>query len=219
VTRAVRVGAAVAVALGATAAPAHASGFTLSLATQSDAVVGRPLMIQATGTIPPEDIQFPYWFSLVAIPPAVTTTCPPDHFEGMQFASANGGAILSFEQGERPDSAGNFTVPVAVTPSAPGSVLLCAYTDDGAASTLTGASLMVDIAPAAASPPPAGGSRPPSPPAYARQGVRSCRALMTGANARSCVRDILRKADARCRRLSSRRARAHCLHAVRRAAR
>jgi hypothetical protein len=149
----------------------------------------------------------------------VTTTCPPDHFEGAQFADANGGAVLSFAQGVRPDSAGNFTVPVAVTPRAAGSVLLCAYTDDGAASTLAGASLLLDIAPAAPSPPPAAGSRPPSPPAYARQGVRSCRALLTGANARSCVRDILRKAEARCRRLPSRRARAHCLRAVRRASR
>jgi hypothetical protein len=212
--RPARLGAAVAVVLGATAAPAHAAGFTLGLATQSDAVVGRPLIIQATGTIPPQDIQFPYWFSLDAIPPAVTTTCPPDHFEGAQFASANGGAVVTFAQSERPDSAGDFTVPVAVTPSAPGSLLLCAYTDDGAASTLAAASLMLDIKPAAPA-----GSRPPSPPAYARQGVRSCRVLMTGANARSCVRDILRKADARCRRLAPRRARARCLRAVRRAAR
>jgi hypothetical protein len=139
VKRPFRLGAAVAVALGATAAPAHAAGFTLDLGTQSDAVVGQPLIIQATGTIPPEDIQFPYWFSLDAIPPAVATTCPPDHFEGAQFANANGGAMITFAQGERPDGAGNFTVPVAVTPRAPGSVLLCAYTDDGAANTLAGA--------------------------------------------------------------------------------
>jgi hypothetical protein len=182
VKRAARLGAAVALALGAAAAPAHAAGFTLGLATQTDAVVGRPLLIQATGTIPPEDIQFPYWFSLDAIPPTVTTTCPPDHFEGAQFANANGGAVITFDQGERPDSAGSFTVPVAVTPRAPGSVLLCAYTDDGATNTLATASLMLDIKPAAPS-----GSR-------------------------------LHRAMARCRRRPSRRARAHCLRAVRRAA-
>jgi hypothetical protein len=221
VRRPARLGAALAIALGATAAPAHAAGFTLNLAAQSEAVVGQPLILQATGTIPPDEIQFPYWFSLDAIPPTVATSCPPDHFEGAQFANANGGAVITFDQGERPDAGGNFTVPVAVTPSAPGSVLLCAYTDDGATNTLAGASLMLDIKPAAAAPsPPTGaGSRPPSPPSYARQGVRSCRVLMTGANARSCVRDIVRRANARCRRLSSRGARARCLRAVRRAAR
>ncbi len=214
-----RLGAALAgaLALGATPAPALAAGFTLNLAQQSDAVVGRPLVILATGTIPFEDLQFPYWFSLDAIPPTVTTTCPPDHFEGAQFANANGGAVVTFAQGERPDGAGNFTVPVAVTPRAPGSVLLCAYTDDGATNTLAGASLLLDIEPAAPSPP-STRARRPSPPAYAAQGVKSCRTLLTGAGARSCVRDILRKADARCRRLSSRHARTRCLRAVRRAA-
>jgi hypothetical protein len=203
------------IALAAAAAPAFAGGFTLNLTPRSEAVVGRPLIIDATGTIPPGSVQFPYWFSLDAIPTAVTTTCPVDAFEGAQFANATGGAIVVLTQAERPDVAGNFTIPVAVTPSAPGTVLLCGYTDDGAALTLAGASLILDIKPASSSP----GSRPPSPASYAAQGARSCRALLSGSDARSCIRKILRRANSRCRRLHSRHARTSCLRAVRRAAR
>ena len=212
---------AAAIALGAPAAPALAGVFTLNLAQQSEAVVGRPLMLLATGTVPPVqpgDITLPYWFSLDAIPTAVSTTCPPDRWEGAQFANANGGSIVVLSQSENRDAAGNFTIPVAVTPIAPGSVLLCGYTDDGEAITLANASLMLDIK---AAPPsaPRGGSRPPSPADYAAQGIRSCRALLEGSEARSCIRKVLRKANARCRRLPSRNARTRCLHAVRRAAR
>jgi hypothetical protein len=196
---------AAAVALGAPA-PALAGGFTLDLTPQSEAVVGRPLIIQATGTMPPADVGFPYFFSLDAIPTTVTTTCPPDRWEGAQFANANGGSLVVFTQAENPNVAGDFTIPVAVTPSAPGSILLCGYTDDGAAATMAGASLMLHIKRAAS-----------SPPAYAAQGIRSCRALLSGRRERSCVRKIVRRANARCRRLPARRA--HCLRAVRRVAR
>jgi hypothetical protein len=143
-----------AIALGAPAAPALAAGFTLALAQQSEAVVGRPLLIQATGTEPPTapgDLTLPYWFSLDAIPTVLTTTCPPDRWEGAQFANANGGAIIVLSQSENRDPAGNFTIPVAITPLAPGSILLCGYTDDGAAATMAGASLMLDIKPAPSS--------------------------------------------------------------------
>jgi hypothetical protein len=226
-----------AIGLAAPAAPALADGFTLDLAQQSDAVVGRPLIIQATGTMPPHDIVFPYWFSLDAIPPAATATCPSDHLVGMQFATATGGAIVTLDQPERPDAGGSFAIPVAVTPSSPGSVLLCGYTDDGSGGTLAAASLTLNIAPAPASgggaaaqaapaspvaaakpAAPANGGRMPTPQGYARQGAISCRALMTGANARSCVRAIVRKANARCRRLHSGHGLTRCLRAVRREA-
>ena len=145
--RALSLGAALA-ACALAAPPAFADGFTLDLTPQGDAVVGRPLLIQATGTVPPASIGFPYWFSLDAIPSRVTTTCPPDRWEGAQFANANGGSIVVFTQSEHPGLTGHFTVPVAVTPTAAGSVLLCAYTDDGADTTLAGASLMLHIKPA-----------------------------------------------------------------------
>jgi hypothetical protein len=189
-------------------APALAAGFTLDLTPQSQAVVGRPLIIQASGSMPPADVGFPYFFSLDAIPTTVATTCPPDRWEGAQFANANGGSLVVFTQAENPNVAGDFTIPVAVTPSAPGSVLLCGYTDDGADATLAAASLMLHIKRA-----------PSGPPAYAAQGVRSCRALFTGSRERSCIRRIVRRANARCRRLPSRRAERSCLRAVRRVSR
>ena len=208
----------VGLALVVSVSSASAAGFTLDLKPRAEAVVGKPLIIDATGTIPPESVQFPYWFSLDAIPTAVTTTCPADRWEGAQFANATGGAIIVLTQAERPNAAGNFTIPVAVTPSAPGTVLLCGYTDDGAALTLAGASLLLNIKPAPSSPT-GGDSRPPSPASYAVQGVRSCRALLSGSDAKSCIRRIVRRANSRCRRLPSRHARMSCLRAVRRAAR
>jgi hypothetical protein len=231
-----------AIALGAPAAPALANGFALTLSWQSEAVVGKPLTIRASGTIPPPgDIAIPYWFSLDAIPTTVTTTCPPESWQGQQVAVGNGGSIVVLAARETSDAAGNFAIPVTVTPSAPGRLLLCAYTDDGATYTLAAASGILDIAsapssqpggvdppdqptpPVGGSPdrptPPVGGSRPPSPPSYAAQGIRSCRALLAGAQARSCSRSIVRKANARCRRLHTAHARTRCLRAVRRAVR
>jgi hypothetical protein len=215
-----------AIALGAPGTPAHASGFSLNLTPQSEAVVGQPMTIQATGTIPADQTWFPYWFSLDAISTSLTTTCPADRWVGVQFAQ-DSGSVVVLSQRESPDPSGNFSIPVAVTPSAPGSVLLCGYTDDGETLTLAGASLMLNIKAAPASQPGGGSgppsssgppkSRPPSPPEYARQGIKSCNVLMTGADAKSCVRMIVRKANAKCRKLHhSRRARKSCLRAVRR---
>ena len=205
-----------AVALAAPAAPALAEGSSLKLTPNTAAVVGRPLIIQATGTIPPQDVSFPYYFSLDALPTKLTTTCPPDRWEGVQFAQSNGGSVVVLTQSIRPDAAGRFTIPVAVTPSAPGTVLLCGYTDDGAALTLSDAQLMLNIRPTS---PAHGGSRKPSPPTYARQGIRACRALLTGRAARSCITDIIRKANAACRKLPTRSGRTRCLRDVRRVTR
>jgi hypothetical protein len=142
--------AATVIALGATAAPALAGTFTLDLQPQSDAVVGRPLIIKATGTIPPQDVGYPYWYSLDAIPAAVTTTCPADQGEGAQIALGTGGAVVVLTQSTHPNLAGDFTIPSGVTPTAPGRLLMCGYIDDGGAVTLASASLILDIRPAAA---------------------------------------------------------------------
>jgi len=202
-----------AIAFSASAPPALANGFGLSLRPSSEAVVGRTMTIQASGTIPPADTWAPYWFSLDAISTAVTTTCPSDLWVGAQFATANG-SIVVLSQSEKPDAAGNFTIPVAITPSSPGSVLLCGYTDDGMATTLAAAGMILNIKPASS-----GQSGLPSPPEYTRQGVKSCNALMTGSDAKSCVREIVRNANARCRKLHTKRGRTSCLKSVRRAAR
>jgi hypothetical protein len=59
------------IVVAATAAPAPASeDFTLELAAPPT-VVGQPLVMQATGTIPLDEIAYPYWFSLAAIPASV----------------------------------------------------------------------------------------------------------------------------------------------------
>ena len=74
-------------------------------------MVGRPLVIKATGTVPPEDVGFPYWFSLDAIPAAVTTTCPADQGEGAQFALGSGGSIVVLSQTQHPNLAGELHDP------------------------------------------------------------------------------------------------------------
>jgi len=96
--------------------PAFGAGFTLNLSAPSTPVVGQPMILQATGTIPPEDLPFLYWFSLDAIPTSVTSTCPEDHFVAKQLALSTGGSIVVLSQREVPDAAGNFSIPVGVTP-------------------------------------------------------------------------------------------------------
>jgi hypothetical protein len=199
------------IAIGAPASSAQGAGFTLNLSAPSTPVVGKPLILQATGTIPVDNLEFLYWFSLDAIPTSVTTTCPADAFEGAQFASVPGGKIVVLTQREAPDANGNFSIPVAITPSAPGSLLLCAYTDDGLTNTLAVASLLLDIQPASSTPV---RSRRATIPEDARTGVRGCRALL--ANPRSCIRREIRRASSRCRRLPTRGRRAACLRAVHR---
>jgi len=193
-------------ALGVGAETALASGFSLQL-TSPRLVVGQPAILHANGTIPVEDIGFPYWFSLDAIPTSVTKTCPEDAFEGSQLANSTGGSIIVLTQSERPDGNGDFSIPVGVTPTAPGSLLLCGYTDDGAASTLAVAQLIVNIHKSSAS----------RIAGEAASGVRSCRALLD--RPAPCIRDVVKHANGECRRLKSPRSRKQCLRGVRRAAR
>ena len=187
------------IAVAATAGPASASSdFTLELAAPP-AAVGQPLILHANGTIPLDEIQYPYWFSLAAIPSSVMTSCPADRWEGAQVAQGSGGSLVVVSQRENPDATGTFTIPVAITPTAPGSVLLCGYTDDGATNTLAIASLMMDIA--------------PRPWVQLRWDIRGCRALLGKAGSRRCVKGAARRARAGCRR------EAVCLRKVRRVAR
>jgi hypothetical protein len=208
--------AAVVIAVGAFASPALGSGFTLSLSAPSTPVVGKSQILQASGTIPVDEIEFLHWFSLYAIPPSVTTTCPADKWEGWQFAAGNGGTVVVLSQRVRPDAAGNFSIPVAVTPNAPGKVLLCGYTDDGYTNTRAGASLMLDIQPASSTSTPARPRRATIP-EDARAGIRGCRALL--ADPRGCIRRAINRANSRCRRLRPRQRRTACLRAVRRVSR
>jgi hypothetical protein len=134
-----------AIVLGAPASPALGAGFTLELSTPSTVFVGTPVIAHGTGTVPPRDAEFSYWFSLDAIPAAVMSTCPADRWEAAQIAQSTGGTILILSQREVRDAAGNFSIPFGFTPARPGSVLLCAYTDDGAATTLARASQPITV--------------------------------------------------------------------------
>jgi hypothetical protein len=143
-TTRIRIFAATVAVLAVAAEPAFAA-HTLDLNAPSDVVVGKPASVTASGTTPLNAIQFPYWFSLDAIPTSFTRTCPPDAFSGSQIALNSGGAIIVLTQPETPDANGSFSIPVAINPTAAGSVLLCGYTDDGAAATLASASAIVNI--------------------------------------------------------------------------
>jgi hypothetical protein len=134
-----------AAALGPTASPALAEGFTLKLTAPSRVVVGTPTLIHVTGTIPREHFWYAYWLSVVSIPPRVMSTCPASHSAAKQIANASGGSILVFTQREVPDANGNFRAPVGINPYAPGRALICAYTDDGATNTLAIASLDLTV--------------------------------------------------------------------------
>jgi hypothetical protein len=203
-------------ALTAPTAVASANGFSLKLTASSTPVVGKPMILHATGTIPPQDVGFPYWFSLDAIPPTTTSTCPPDRWEGAQIAEGGGGSIVVLSQSEIPDAAGNFSIPIAITPTAPGSVLLCAYTDDGAAATLASASLTLNIR--AEPPTKTSGSTAAGISTEARRGARSCQAVLGSEHRRGCVRTVVNRANRACRRLHVRTDRAVCLRQVRKVA-
>jgi hypothetical protein len=214
------------IAVGVTAAPSFASsGFTLELSPPpGGAVVGQPAVMHANGSIPVQDLEFPYWFSLDAIPTSVATECPPDAFEGMQLATSTGGSNIILTQREATDGNGNFSIPVGITPSAPGTVLLCGYTDDGAATTLAVAPLLLKIAPAG-TPPSSGGGRRSSGSSTAaavketKSGVKMCLALLSRKNAKSCIHDAVARGKSRCRKIHSHKTRAKCVRAVKRAGR
>ncbi len=135
----------VAVALAVWAPSALASGFTLQLSSPSPGVAGQPMVLQASGTIPLDDLPYPYWFSLDALPASVVSTCPVEAGAGAQIAIHAGGQLVVLTQREVADATGHFSLPVGFTPWAPGEYLLCAYTDDGATSTLAAASLVLDV--------------------------------------------------------------------------
>jgi hypothetical protein len=136
--------------MGTLVSSALAATFTLQLSAPSSAVVGHPFVIQATGTDPTD--QGALYLEIDLIPASVTTTCPSGYLTASQLATSTGGDLVAFDQRETFDSAGNFSMPVGYTPKAPGQVLLCGYTDDGATDTLATASTIVNIQRASAKP-------------------------------------------------------------------
>ena len=146
------------------------------------------------------------------------TTCPPDRWEAYQVATGTGGSNIVLSQRETPDAAGNFSLSVGVTPTAPGSVLLCGYTDDGLTDTMAVAPLLLDIDPASPTPTV---DRPAKPtaasiPADVRAAIRSCKALLDGSGLKTCIRHAVSIGNRQCRRLRPRRNRTACLRGIRR---
>jgi hypothetical protein len=204
-------------ALAAAAGPAVASTHTLALSGPSTAVVGTPVVFQVTGTtFPPSQLGGMSWIDVVAIPTAVLPACPEDEHSAAQVAERGGGAILTLAMRPNKDDAGTFSNEVGATPTAAGTVLICAYTVNEEGLTLSRASLSLSIDAASSA---GGGSRPAGIPDETISGIRSCQALLGRAGSRRCVRRVVRGAKARCRRLDSARARSRCLREVRRAAR
>jgi len=137
-------------ALGTSAGPAAAGAETFTLGLSAPTVVaGKSAVMRADGTIPVRDLFFSYWFSLSAIRPSVMSTCPEDHWEAVQIAQSTGGAVLVLSQREIANAeTGAFSIPIGITATAPGKLLLCGYTDDGATQTLAATSMMLEIRPA-----------------------------------------------------------------------
>jgi hypothetical protein len=147
------VGVLVALAVGAT--PALGATYTLNLSAPPTAVVGQPMIIQATGANPADDF-FSSWLDVDAIPTSVLATCPSGYLNASQVAGstfAQGGENLATALREDVDSAGSFSMPIGYTPRTPGRFLICGYTNDGATWTHTTASLILNVQEAATSAP------------------------------------------------------------------
>jgi hypothetical protein len=137
---------------GASAAtPAWAAdGFALRLSAPTPAVVGQPLAVTADGKNPDAaDYPYPTYLDVDLFRTGVVTTCPSTVSAAGQLAEATEGALLAFDVQIATDQSGNFSIPVGLTPPAPGAVLLCGYTAGLAGETLASASLTLPVRAAA----------------------------------------------------------------------
>jgi hypothetical protein len=139
------------VALAAVPPSAVAATFALTLSGPQTAAVGKPFVIQASGTDPTD--QGALYLEIDAIPTTVANTCPSGYLSGSQLATSTGGDLVAFDQLETLDAAGNFSNPVGYTPKAQGGWLFCGYTDDGATDTLATSSMIVNVQTASAKTP------------------------------------------------------------------
>lgn len=143
--------------LGATAAPALADGYTLNLAGPANAIVGQPVVVQATGQNPPPSEWWNVsWIEAGAIPASVLPACPADDGSGIGIATAAGGDLLEIALRPNLDTTGHFSNVIGWTPRYAGDWLICGYQDDGAGATLAAAQLNIDVS----APGPAGPANP-----------------------------------------------------------
>ncbi len=132
--------------LGPSVTPALANTYTLNLSAPKTAVVGRPILIKASGVNPPpSEYWASSWMEIVTIPTSVLTSCPATGEDGTGVATQTGGQILAIALRPNLDSQGNFSNTIGYTPPAPGGILVCGYSDDGAGLTLARASLTLNV--------------------------------------------------------------------------
>jgi hypothetical protein len=145
-TRIAGLAVAIAIAIaGIAASPARAdTPFTLTLTPPAATAVGQPFVIHATGTDPID--QGALYLEVDEIAANVASTCPGDYSAGGQLAASTGGTLVALDVRENLDGSGRFDEPIGFTPSAAGSIIFCAYTDDGALDTLATGTLSVMIA-------------------------------------------------------------------------
>jgi hypothetical protein len=148
--------------LAASAGPALADSYSLSLSAPSTAVVGQPVVIQASGVNPPpSEYWAASWIDVGAISASVISSCPANEQSGLGVASSTGGKIVTIAERPNLDEFGNFLNTMGWTPYAPGRWLICGYQDDGAGLTLASAVATIDVQAAPSAPPPS--SAPPAP--------------------------------------------------------
>jgi hypothetical protein len=214
---------ATAVALATATGPAWAAdGFSLKLSGPSAAVVGQPVVLTAAGANPtPTDYPYPTYLDVELFRPSVVSTCPSTQSAAAGLAPGTGGAIVAWDVQMNIDASGAFSIPFGFTPAVPGPLLLCGYTAGLAGETLASDSLTVSVGTSAGKPQPTPTGNPPSGPSAAsialdaRKGIRSCVALLGHKQGRDCVRHVVKRANASCRRLHSAQSRTRCLRAVR----
>jgi hypothetical protein len=138
-----------ALALLALAAPSASAtrGFSLQLSgPSSPAVVGKPVIVQATiDNPPPAEYWYGTWLDVALLRPEAVTECPFDSGNANQIAVSTGGSILSIAQRENVDVNGHSSLPVGFTPIVTGPLLVCAYTYNEVGFTLAQASLTVNV--------------------------------------------------------------------------
>lgn len=124
-----------ATALAAAASPALAApGYSISVSGPSTGSVGKTILLNVSGTNPtPEESWFNSYMEVNAIPAGVMPSCPTEYLQATQIAEASfgsGGDHLAGPQIEVRDPAGSWSAAVAFTPTAPGRMLICAYSEN-----------------------------------------------------------------------------------------
>jgi hypothetical protein len=142
--------------LAVASVPARADTFSLTISVPATAPVGPAFQVTGSGVDPID--QGALYLEIDEIPASFTTTCPAGYLDGGQLASSTGGRLVAFDELESFNADGSFSNLNAFTPTAPGQVLFCGYTDDGATDTLATASAVTTVVQPVAKP--AGITRP-----------------------------------------------------------